>query len=324
MLNDFGDGVYVVDSGFFRPELDAIHLIVERGRAAIIDTGVNDSVPRVVEALAELGLEPESVDWVVLTHVHLDHAGGAGLLMSRLPNARLIVHPRGARHMIDPAKLVAGTIAVYGAEAARKMYGDIVPVPAERVLEAGDGFEFSLNGRALRTLDTPGHARHHLSLVDGKAGIVFAGDTFGLSYRELDQGARQFVVPSTTPVQFEPAALHASIDRIAALAPRAVAVTHYGPVGEVPRLAADLHRQIDAMVEMSDQCVRRLDWRAGVADPAAEAGLREGLRDGMRELIHAEARRQGWTASEAELERIFTLDIALNADGLLAWLQAAR
>jgi glyoxylase-like metal-dependent hydrolase (beta-lactamase superfamily II) len=322
VLTDFGDGIHVVDSGFFRPRLDAIHLIVEQGRAAVVDAGVNDSVPHVLEALAALGIAPEQVDWVVLTHVHLDHAGGAGLLMSRLPNARLLVHPRGARHMIDPSRLVAGTVAVYGAEAARRMYGDIVPVPAERVVEAPYGFGFSLAGRWLEAIDTPGHARHHLSLVDRKAGMVFAGDTFGLSYRELDQGNRQFVVPSTTPVQFEPAALHASIDRIAALASRAVAVTHYGPVTDVPRLASDLHRQIDAMVAMAGDCVVRLGWQTS-SGPGTTAALRDGLREGMRALIFAEAHRQGWTADEAELERIFTLDIGLNADGLLAWVQAA-
>lgn len=325
MLSEFGDGIHVVDSGFFRPRLDAIHLIVERGRVAIVDTGVNDSVPRVFEALAGLGLGTESVDWVVLTHVHLDHAGGAGLLMSRLPAARLLVHPRGARHMIDPARLMAGTVAVYGTEAARQMYGEIVPVPAERVVEAPDGFAIELAGRRLEAIDTPGHAKHHLCLVDRKAGIVFAGDTFGLSYRELDQGDRQFVVPSTTPVQFDPPALHASIDRIAALQPRAVALTHFGPVGDVPRLAADLHRQIDAMVAMARDCAARLgDAAATPAHGAPTETLRECLRDGMRELIFTEARRQGWAADEAELQRIFTLDIPLNADGLVAWLSGQR
>lgn len=320
MLSDFGDGIHVVDSGFFRPRLDAIHLVVERGRVAIVDTGVNDSVPRVFEALAGLGLGPDAVDWVVLTHVHLDHAGGAGLLMSRLPGARLLVHPRGARHMIDPSKLVAGTVAVYGADVARQMYGEIVPIPAERVVEAPDGFAIELAGRRLEALDTPGHAKHHLCLVDRQAGIVFAGDTFGLSYRELDQGDRQFVVPSTTPVQFDPPALHASIDRIAALQPRAVALTHFGPVGDVPRLAADLHRQIDAMVAMARACAARIGNLPGEVSGAKSQVLRDALREGMRELVFAEARRQGWTRDEAELQRVFTLDIPLNADGLAAWL----
>ncbi|MFA7666000.1 MAG: MBL fold metallo-hydrolase [Burkholderiaceae bacterium] len=322
MLSSVGDGIHVVDSGFVHPGLDAIHLIVERGRVAIVDTGVNDSVPRVLAALSELTLAPEAVDWVVLTHVHLDHAGGAGLLMQQLPGARLLVHPRGARHMIDPSKLAAATAAVYGSEAARRMYGEIVPVPAAQVVSAPDGFGFELNGRVLTVIDTPGHARHHLSLVDRQAGVVFAGDTFGLSYRALDDSGRQFVVPSTTPVQFDPPALHASIDRIAALAPRAVAVTHFGPVGDVPRLAADLHRQIDALVAMAGDCARRCDPGEARRDPASSETLRRLLRDGVRELLFDEARRQGWTFDEAGLLQIFTLDIGLNADGLFAWLTA--
>jgi glyoxylase-like metal-dependent hydrolase (beta-lactamase superfamily II) len=343
MLSDQGQGIYVVDSGFFRPRLDAIHLIVEQGRVAVVDTGVNESVPRVLEALEALGLDERSVEWVVLTHVHLDHAGGAGQLMQRFPNARLLVHPRGARHMIDPSKLLAGTVAVYGAEAAKRMYGEIVPVPAERVVEAPDGFSIELAGRRLDAIDTPGHARHHLCLVDRKAGFVFAGDTFGLSYRELDQGERQFVVPSTTPVQFDPPALHASIERIAALRPEAVCLTHYGPVRDIPRLAADLHRQVDAMVEMALDCAARCmregcrPLPSGESDSSVERTSTEGasaaegsgrdddmlrkcLRDGMRELVFAEGRRQGWSASEQELLDIFTLDIGLNADGLAAWL----
>lgn len=341
MLTDFGNGLHVLDSGFVRPRLDAIHLIVERGRVAIIDTAVNVSVPKVMQALAELGLDERSVDWIVLTHVHLDHAGGAGELMHRLPAARLLVHPRGARHMIDPSQLMAGTIAVYGVGATRAMYGEIRPVPAERVVEAPDGFVIDLNGRRLEAIHTPGHARHHLSLVDPRAGFVFAGDTFGLSYRELDRGERQFVFPSTTPVQFDPPALHASVDRIAALEPQAVCVTHFGPVRDIPRLAADLHRQIDALVAMARECAAR-SLQAGAARGAvgsSEAGgtaamenapgspeqcddtaLRACLREGVRELIFAEAKRQGWPVSDDEVLRVFALDIGLNADGLAVWL----
>src|SRR5450759_2169912 len=130
---DYEFGISAIDSGYQRPLLDAIHMIVEGGRVAIIDTGVNSSVPRVLAALRDKGLRPEQVDYVILTHIHLDHAGGAGLLLAQLPNARLTVHPRGARHMVDPGKLIAGTIAIYGKEPTRRMYGDILSVPAERI-----------------------------------------------------------------------------------------------------------------------------------------------------------------------------------------------
>src|SRR6478736_7969597 len=119
---DFDDGISAIDTGFFRPQFDASHLIVENGRAAFVDTGTNYSVPRLLAELSAKRLSPDSVDYVILTHIHLDHAGGAGLLMQQLPNAMLTVHPRGAVHMIDPGKLEASTVAVYGAEAMARTH----------------------------------------------------------------------------------------------------------------------------------------------------------------------------------------------------------
>ncbi len=187
---DYEHGISAIDSGYGRPMLDAVHLMIEEGRAAVIDTGCNDSVPRILQALRARGIPLDRVDWVLLTHVHLDHAGGAGLLLSQLPEARIAVHPRGARHMIDPARLMQGTIEVYGEAQARAMYGELVPVPAERIVEVGDGAEIALAGRAIRVLDTPGHARHHVCYLDTGTSHAFTGDTFGLSYRELDDGAQ--------------------------------------------------------------------------------------------------------------------------------------
>lgn len=307
---DYGQGIVAVDSGFVRPMLDAVHLVVEGGRAAIVDTGSNDSLPRVLAALAERGLGAGQVDWVMLTHVHLDHAGGAGTLMANFPNARLAVHPRGARHMIDPTRLAAATVEVYGAEAAQRMYGDIVPVPAARVVEMPDGATLSLNGRQFEFLDTPGHARHHACIVDERTGHVFAGDTFGLSYRELERDGRQAIFPSTTPVQFDPPALHASIDRLLARSPGAIYVTHFGQVTDVQRHGVDLHRLIDAHVRLA------LDCRD--AGPARA----ERLREGVRAMLIEEARRNDWPVNGPALFELFELDIMLNADGLAAWLDS--
>jgi len=167
-------------------------------------------LPRALEALRILGLSPANVAYVFLTHVHLDHAGGAGAMMQAFPEARLVVHPRGARHMADPTKLFAAVQAVYGAEEAYHLYGDLLPVAADRILEAGDGFSFNLGNRTLVCLDTPGHARHHLCLLDTRSGCLFTGDIFGLSFRELDVGRRPSVIPTTTPTQFEPEAMHQS------------------------------------------------------------------------------------------------------------------
>ena len=162
----YDHGIYAVDSGYIRPQLNAIHLIVEHGQVAVVDTANNAALPRVLAALQALELTPASVAYVVLTHVHLDHAGGAGAMMQAFPEARLVVHPRGASHMADPARLFAAVQAVYGAAKAERLYGTLLPVPADRILTAGDGYPFDLAGRTLTCLETPGHARHHLCLLD--------------------------------------------------------------------------------------------------------------------------------------------------------------
>ena len=304
-------GIHTIDTGFVRPQFDAAYLVVERGRAAFIDCGTNHAVPRLLAALDGAGLSPAAVDWLILTHVHLDHAGGAGELIARLPNARLLVHPRGARHMIDPAQLWAGASAVYGEAVMEQTYGRLRPIAAERVVEAADGHVVELAGRALRCLDTPGHARHHLCVFDARANVCFTGDTFGLSYREFDGAHGPFILPTTSPVQFDPVALHASIDRLIALRPAAMYLTHYGRVEEVERLAADLHAQIDAMVALA---------RAAAGQPDRHAALMASLTD----LYAERARAHGWAHGREALHRLLAMDIELNAQGLAIWLDASR
>ncbi len=307
-MSAFGHGIYAVDSGYGGAGVAAIHLIEEGGRAALVDTGNNAALLHVEQALAETGLSPEAVDFVLLTHIHLDHAGGAGAFMQAFPNVKLVVHPRGARHMADPAKLFAGVSAVYGPERAKALYGELIPVPAARIVEATDGMELSLAGRTLRVLDTPGHARHHVCYFDTVSRSFFTGDTFGLSYRQLDVAGRPSIFPTTTPVQFEPEALHASIRRMEAEQPAAMYLTHFAQVRDVPRLAADLHRLIDAHVD--------------VAERHADAGeARKALieRD-LWTVVADEAQRQGWTLPEADWRRLLALDVELNAQGLDVWL----
>ena len=307
---DYGHGICAVDSVYDRREQTAIHLLVEEGRAAVIDTGTSHAVPRVLAALAAKGVAPEAVDYVILTHVHLDHAGGAGQLMARFPNARLTVHPRGARHMIDPSRLHAATVAIYGIEATRRAYGEILPVPAQRVIETGEGTTLRLAGRELLFLDAPGHARHHVVVRDGDTGHLFAGDTFGLSYRELDQDGRQYSFPTTSPSQFDPAALHLSIDRMLSYGPQALYITHFGRLTNLTVLAADLHRLIDAHAELGER-----HRRAG-------AERKRLLIEGVSALVLAERERQGWRLPREEVLKIFALDVELNAQGIESWLDA--
>jgi hydroxyacylglutathione hydrolase len=310
-LIDHGHGIYALDALFERPRLTAIHFVVEAGRVAVIDPGTASAVPRVLGALRALDLGLDAVDWIVLTHIHLDHAGGAGLLASCLPDARVTVHPRGRRHVIDPSRLWASTVDVYGRSEAERLYGELLPVPEDRVLATPEGACLSLAGRSLEVIDTPGHARHHVCIRDTKTGQVFSGDTFGLAYTELDRDGRRFVFPTTSPNQWDPEAHHASIARLEALAPPAVYVTHFSRVDDVPRLAADLHRLVEAHAALGRAVASTGDERHAA------------LRAGVAAIVLDEGKRQQWGASREHTLEVFKLDIDLNAQGIAAWLDAA-
>jgi glyoxylase-like metal-dependent hydrolase (beta-lactamase superfamily II) len=305
------DGITAIDTEYVRPLQDASHLIIEGGRAAFVDTGTNDSVPLLVDALRQHDLDPGDVDFVFLTHIHLDHAGGAGLLMQTLPNARCVVHPRGVAHMIDPTVLIAGTEAVYGVAETRQMYGDILPIDESRCDVAGDEQWFELNGRRMQTLYTEGHALHHYCLNDPASRGVFTGDSFGVSYRELDTRAGECVFPTSTPTHFDPDAAHVSVDRIMACEPQQLYLTHYSRVRDLDRLAADMHAGIDAYV------------RIALANKGADDVL-EAIQADMDNYLKSRARAHGFQGDDEALHSILEIDIELNAKGLVSWLQRLK
>lgn len=298
--------VYAVDTGFHRPGLVAAYLIVDSGRAAFVDTGANSAVPRLLAALQAVGLEPNAVDWVIPTHVHLDHAGGAGLLMRALPRARLAVHPRGAPHMIDPGALHTGATAVYGPDEMARTYGELLAVDSSRVTTTSDGMTLALAGRTLEFIDTPGHARHHHCIWDARSRCWFTGDTFGISYPELTSDRGRWILPTGPPVQFDPEALKSSVRRLMARDPAGACLTHFGRVDDVPRLGALLLEQIDEMVAIARQQRHSADRHAalkrGLADAYARRLAEHGLADVGAKLA------------------LLALDIELNAQGLGVWL----
>lgn len=307
---DYGNGIVAFDAGYVRPLLAAIHMVVEQGRVAFVDTGSRDALPNALAALERLDLSVEAVDYVILTHIHLDHAGGAGSMMAAFPNARLVVHPRGARHMAEPAKLVAGVTAVYGADYVAKVYGEILPIPPERIIEAPDGHVVDLAGRALLCLDTPGHARHHICIVDQATRGIFTGDMFGLSYRELDVDGRPFIFPTTTPTQFEPEEMRTSVRRLMALQPEAVYLTHYGRLGDVQEGGTDLLRHLDVLVALAE------------AQAGASAQRHDKIKQAINDYLFAQIRAHGCTLADSVLHEIWATDIELNAQGLGVWLDS--
>jgi len=306
---ELGDGITAIDTDHMRPLFDASHLVLEGGRAAFVDTGANSSVPLLLEALRLRNVDPADVDYVFLTHVHLDHAGGAGLLMQALPNAKAVLHPRGAPHMIDPGKLIRGARAVYGEEKFAQEYGDIVPIDEDRVLVVDDEQEIDLNGRSMQCIYTEGHARHHYVLNDAQSRSVFTGDSFGLSYRELDTMNGEFIYPTTTPIHFDPPEAHKAIDRIMDLQPTQLLLTHYSRVSALPKLADDMHKRIDDFVNIA---------KSHAGD---DVGVRTAnMRRSMYAYFTEELEAHGFTGSIERVRSIVEIDVVLNTMGLEFWL----
>ncbi|MCZ2292457.1 MAG: MBL fold metallo-hydrolase [Burkholderiales bacterium] len=314
-LQDLGSGVHAIDTAFVRDAFDAAYLIVRKGRAAFVDTGTRFALPRLLGALDEVGVPREAVEWVIPTHVHLDHAGGAGALMQELPAARMLVHPRGARHMIDPSALWEGALAIYGAEEMARSYGELTPVPAERVATSSDGMTLELGGSTLRLIDTPGHAKHHHCIWDEDTRGWFTGDTFGISFDQFTTAKGRWIFPTTTPVQFEPEALRASVQRLMDADPACMYLTHFGRVDEVPRLAQALLGMLERMVALGEAV------RAAESDPQRRLSR---LHEGLSAIFLESLAGHGCTLPAATVLELLEVDLALNAQGMLAWLEREK
>jgi glyoxylase-like metal-dependent hydrolase (beta-lactamase superfamily II) len=303
-------GIYCLETGLYRHGLAACYLVRSADRLAFIDTGAANSVPGLLGVIADLGLTPEHVDYVIPTHVHLDHGGGAGTLMAACPNARLVIHPKGATHMIDPSRLIAGSTAVYGEDAFARDFGALTPVPEERVIIAQDSDTFDLAGRTLTFIDTPGHANHHGCIYDETSRGFFTGDTFGISYREFDTAAGPWLFAPTTPVAFDPDAWLASLDKLMAYAPEAMYLTHYGRVQNPADLVDDLRASIRALADIA----------LAEADNA-DADRESRIKSAVRAYLVAGARAHGVALSDDAIAELLSLDTELNAQGLEVWLK---
>ncbi len=306
---DLDHGITLVDAEYGnKPGAAAIYLMIEDGEVAIIETGTNHSVPYVKQVLETKGLSFKNVRYVIPTHVHLDHAGGAGELMHLCKNAQLVIHPFGAAHMIDPSKLEAGTIAVYGEKKFRKLYGKIRPVDASRIIEAAGFFKLKLNGRKLQFLDTPGHARHHFCVFDIKSNGIFTGDTFGVSYPQLTTAHGPCVFATTTPVQFDPGSLLQSIECLASREPDIMYLTHFGPVVPTEVAIKQLKRSVRAFANMALELQAEPENRI------------ERLQVMIKSYLLETLAAMGCEQSPELQAEVIENDVLLNAQGLDFWL----
>ncbi len=300
-----GNGISLLDARYIQEDIAAVYLLRQADEVAIIETGTKHTLPYIEKALNQQELDFADVAYVIPTHVHLDHAAGAGMLMDVCDNAKLVIHPYGAKHMIDPSKLIAGTIAVYGEEKFQQFYGEIMPVDSNRVIEAGDGFKLDFNGRILEFLDTPGHARHHFCVWDALSKSMFTGDTFGLSYREFDVGEDVFILPTTTPVQFDPEAMLQSINRIMQYAPEKICLTHFSAIKPTEAVVKQLQDSIKYMSNLAQKY-----WDHEQAQQKIERLMMAYLLQGL----------QNMGVKDMEFcERKLKNDVTLNTQGLIYW-----
>jgi glyoxylase-like metal-dependent hydrolase (beta-lactamase superfamily II) len=309
MSESLGFGSQLIDTGLYRPGHAACYLIEDAGEFALIDTGTQHSLPRILDTLAEHGGNPEDLRYVIPTHVHLDHAGGSGQVMAACPNATLVVHPKGLPHVVDPSKLQASATAVYGEAAFTRDFGTLQAVDAKRTLAADDGQAVQLGQRQLRLVYTPGHANHHWCIHDSSSGYLYTGDTFGLGYREFYRQGTPLLVATTTPVAFDPDAWMLSLERMMDLSPTACCLTHFGAIERPERYVDTLRRSIEAH--------RAIALAEEPRDPVGrEARLMAAVE---AELVDAAVDHSGLPRDE--IRALFDSDIQLNAQGLDIWLK---
>ncbi len=270
-------------------------------RPAIVETGPTTSAEAVTAGLERHGIGPEDLAHIVVTHIHLDHAGGVGELARRFPRATVWVHERGAPHLADPSRLVSSATRLYGEERMAALFGPVHPVPSERIRPLSDGERIELGGRSLEALHTPGHASHHVALVDSSTGAVFSGDALGIHLPDLP-----VLRPATPPPDFELEATLASIERIRSRARGAfILFSHFGPVREVERICELAARRTRSWAETVRSALERTDDLEEIAA-----------------LLERVAREDVETGAEAEidLDRFELLSaVRVNALGLIRY-----
>jgi glyoxylase-like metal-dependent hydrolase (beta-lactamase superfamily II) len=217
--------IRTIDCHYIRTGIAASFLVHDGGEGYFVEANTFHALPHLLKALDEEGLGRDRVRWIAVTHAHLDHAGGAFALLDACPQAKVLAHPRTARHLIDPDKLVLSAKKVYGEKTFAELYGDIRPIPADRVHPVEDGEEIPFQGSMLRCIHTRGHANHHFCLVDPLLDGIFSGDSFGLAYPVL-QRKGLFIFPSTSPTDFDPDAALDTLDKIVNTGVRSVFLTH--------------------------------------------------------------------------------------------------
>ncbi len=304
--NKHSSRVKTIDCNFLYPEYTCAYLLIEGEKAAFIENNTQFAVPGLISALKEHRLKRENVEYIIITHVHLDHAGGTSALAKECPNATVLAQKRAARHIIDPEKLIKGSTGVYGKEKFERLYGDIGPVDENRVRIVEDGESIKFGSSNFQFIYTPGHAKHHMCIYDSASNGIFTGDSFGLLYPALQTGNSPFIFPSTSPSDFDPGEARKSINKIIDSGAETVFLTHFGPFEKIDKGA-------ESMIESIDKIENIL--RSALDQKLEEAKLDKFCQDAMTEYFKNEITARGISLSPAA-EKIVNMESALNAQGV--------
>jgi len=295
-------GVTAIDTMMIdRPRVTSAYL-VDADQPALVETGPTNSVPAVVEGLRSLGVGPGDLAHIVVTHIHLDHAGGAGTLAPHFPRATVWVHERGAPHLADPTRLVASAERIYGPEGLASMFGTVEPVPVDRLRAVGDADRIDLGNRALTTIYSPGHASHQVCLVDSRTGALFTGDALGVFLPDVG-----VLRPATPPPEFDLELAVESVAKVRAASPSVLLFSHYGPAPDVEDLCAQAVQRLERWTDVARRALPLSSDPRDVAD-----ALRRETADETRA-----ARERG-----ADVERYeFLSSYEMNAAGIVRYLE---
>lgn len=299
------DSIHIMDSHDLNREGRTSSYLIQDEKTVLLEPSASPSIPYLLKGLNQLNVLPEAIDYIIVTHIHLDHAGGTGLLLKSCPNAKVIVHPKGARHLANPERLIHGARAVYGSQ-FDALFDPILPIPESRILVKEDGELLSIGqNRTLEFIDTPGHANHHFSIRDSLSGGIFTGDTIGIFYQELLDHELEFYLPSTSPNQFDPEKMMASAEKIRKHNPKAICFSHYGASFSPEEAFSSLEKWLPVFLE------------------AAETSLLTSHRDGVTAAIKETLFKKVQTYLRSEgipdthrVYEILELDLSVCAMGL--------
>lgn len=302
-----GNRIHLIDGFDLGMEKRTGTYVIEEENITLIETGPSPSIPYVLSGLKDLSINPDKIDYIIVTHIHLDHAGGAGVLLKECPNAKLVVHPRGARHIVDPSRLIQGAKAVYGDDFDR-LFAPIIPVPEDKVIIKNDGDTLQIGPNCtLSFLDTPGHSDHHFSIYDPISNGIFTGDTIGVNYGpSLNDSNVQLYLPSTSPNQFDPDKMLQSLERIQNLQVDQIFFGHFGKSHDVHEVYKQIQYWLPLFMSLGEEAFEQHQdhiWLSGKLIHLVKSFLQQHIQD------------------DHEVYKIIQLDMTVSAMGILHYFE---